>query len=88
MSEAATSQSGVDERGSETGLTPKQRRILTHLRNHVHQQTYFKSRLIGDTLGLSAKEVGSNITRLQDDDVDISIERWGFSSGTTWKVSE
>jgi DNA-binding MarR family transcriptional regulator len=74
---AATSQS----------LTPKQHRILEYLRDHADDRTYFKSRLIGDELELSAKEVGANMPAIEDaDDHDLEVERWGYSSSTTWKV--
>ncbi|OLZ41921.1 hypothetical protein A6E15_13425 [Natrinema saccharevitans] len=67
-------------------LTSKQQRILEYLRNNAATKTYFKSRLIGQELGMTAKEVGSNITALQEGDYDVDIEKWGYSSSTTWKV--
>ncbi|MFA9515702.1 hypothetical protein ACERIT_00530 [Halopenitus sp. H-Gu1] len=69
-----------------TNLTEKQRRILAYLRSNVDSQTYFKSRLIAEDLGLSAKEVGANIRSVRDASTDLSIEKWGYSSGTTWMV--
>ncbi|ELZ14772.1 hypothetical protein C477_19809 [Haloterrigena salina JCM 13891] len=68
-------------------LTSKQRRILQYLRDNAGTKTYFKSRLIGQELGMTAKEVGSNITALQDGNFDVEIEKWGYSSSTTWKVN-
>ncbi len=68
-------------------LTSKQRRILQYLRENAATKTYFKSRLIAEELGMTAKEVGSNIAALQQGDVDVEIEKWGYSSSTTWKVS-
>ncbi|THE66284.1 hypothetical protein D8Y22_03145 [Salinadaptatus halalkaliphilus] len=67
-------------------LTSKQQQILQYLRSNAATKTYFKSRLIGQELGMTAKEVGSNITALQEGDYDIEIEKWGYSSSTTWKV--
>ncbi|MFC6765077.1 DUF7123 family protein [Natrinema soli] len=67
-------------------LTSKQQQILEYLRNNAATKTYFKSRLIGKELGMTAKEVGSNITALQNGDYDVEIEKWGYSSSTTWKV--
>ncbi|MFA9415782.1 hypothetical protein [Natrinema sp. HArc-T2] len=67
-------------------LTSKQQRILEYLRNNAATKTYFKSRLIGKELGMTAKEVGSNITALQEGNYDVEIEKWGYSSSTTWKV--
>ena len=69
-------------------LSEKQRRILRYLRTNLDQRTYFKSRLIAEDLGLSAKEVGANMRALLDGDVDLTVEKWGYSSGTTWKVTQ
>ena len=68
------------------GLSEKQQRILAYLREHADEQTYFKSRLIGEALGLSAKEVGANMAAVRRASA-LSIEKWGYSSGTTWKVT-
>jgi DNA-binding MarR family transcriptional regulator len=70
-----------------TGLSPKQKQILRYLREHAGEQTYFKSRLIADELGLSAKEVGANMSAVVDAAADIDVEKWGYSSGTTWMVT-
>jgi DNA-binding MarR family transcriptional regulator len=70
-----------------TDLTEKQRHILRYLREHVEKRTYFKSRLIGEELGLSAKEVGTNMPALEGGGFGLDIEKWGYSSGTTWKVT-
>ena len=70
-----------------TDLTDKQRRILSYLREHGQMKTYFKSRLIGEELGMSAKEVGSNMTAICEGDFEVDVEKWGYSSGTTWKVT-
>jgi hypothetical protein len=69
-------------------LTEKQRDILSYLREHSDTQTYFKSRLIGEELDLSAKEVGTNMTALEEAEVGLDIEKWGYSSSTTWMVTE
>ncbi len=68
-------------------LTDKQRRILAYLRENGRTKTYFKSRLIGEELGLSAKEVGANMSAICEGNFDVDVEKWGYSSGTTWKVS-
>ena len=68
-------------------LSDKQRRILAYLRENGRMKTYFKSRLIGKDLGLSAKEVGTNMTAICEGEFGIDVERWGYSSGTTWKVT-
>jgi hypothetical protein len=68
-------------------LSEKQRRILTYLRERADTETYFKSRLIGEDLDLSAKEVGANMDAVRRAAYDLEIEKWGYSSGTTWKVT-
>jgi len=71
-------------------LTEKQRRILAYLRDRAEREdggVYLKSRLIGEELGLSAKEVGANMAAVRRAAGDLAIEKWGYSSGTTWKVS-
>ena len=70
-----------------TDLSDKQRRILAYLRENGRMKTYFKSRLIGEDLGLSAKEVGTNMTAICEGEFDVDVEKWGYSSGTTWKVT-
>lgn len=68
-------------------LSEKQRRILEFLRMNSGTKTYFKSRLIGEELDLSAKEVGTNMKAIEEGSFDIEVEKWGYSSATTWKVT-
>lgn len=70
-----------------TTLNDKQRRILQYLREQSQTSTYFKSRLIGDDLEMSAKEVGVNMPALVDGEFDVTVEKWGYSNSTTWKVT-
>ncbi|MFC4549049.1 MULTISPECIES: DUF7123 family protein [Halorussus] len=70
-----------------TTLTDKQQRILQFLREKGQMKTYFKSRLIGDELDMTAKEVGANMTAIADGEFDVDVEKWGYSSSTTWKVT-
>lgn len=84
MSAARTDAAAVEP----TGLSEKQARILEYLRRHAPDRTYFKSRLIADDLGLSAKEVGANMGAVADAATGLDVEKWGYSSGTTWMVTE
>jgi DNA-binding MarR family transcriptional regulator len=68
-------------------LSEKQHRILEFLRNAADEQTYFKSRLIADELDMSPKEVGTNMTALERGEFEITVEKWGYSSSTTWMVT-
>jgi hypothetical protein len=38
-------------------------------------------------LDLTAKEVGANMTAICDGEFDVEVEKWGYSSGTTWMVT-
>lgn len=69
------------------GLSPKQARILRYLRENAADRTYFKSRLIAEDLDLSAKEVGANMSAVAAAATDLDVEKWGYSSGTTWMVT-
>ncbi len=80
MSTTATQTTGTE-------LNGKQRRILSYLRANVDDQTYFKSRLIAEELDLTAKEVGANMTAICDGEFDVEVDKWGYSSGTTWMVT-
>lgn len=73
---------------SQEGLTEKQRRILAYLRAETDGIGYFKSRLIGKQLGLSASEVGTNIRAVGTGRFGITVSYWGKSGGTTWEVTE
>jgi hypothetical protein len=72
---------------SDVQFSEKQARILDYLREHVDSQTYYKSRLIGSDLDLSANEVGTNMLALACSDIELTIEKWGYSSSTTWMVT-
>ncbi|MEF8779920.1 MAG: hypothetical protein V5A46_04515 [Haloferacaceae archaeon] len=69
-----------------SSFSEKQRRIYEYLRSNADERTYFKSRLIAEELDLSAKEVGANIRAVREVNTDLTIEKWGYSSGTTWMV--
>jgi DNA-binding MarR family transcriptional regulator len=87
MSATAEATDAAETAGpSGADLSEKQRRILQYLAENA-EQTYFKSRLIADELGLSAKEVGANMRAIRREDVGLTVEKWGYSSGTTWMVT-
>ncbi len=75
------------EGGDGGSLSDKQSRILDYLEARVDEQTYFKSRCIGEALDLSAKEVGSNMRAIRSGEFGIDVEKWGYSSSTTWMVT-
>jgi hypothetical protein len=84
---SATAAQGQSETtDAATDLTEKQQRIVDYLRAEAEGTAYFKSRLIGEALDMTAKEVGANM-RVVREAAPFEIEKWGYSSGTTWKVT-
>jgi hypothetical protein len=49
-------------------------------------ELYFKSKFIADDVGLSPKEIGALMVKLRDDATDLSVEKWSYTSATTWRV--
>jgi hypothetical protein len=49
-------------------------------------EMYFKSKFIADEVGLSPKEIGALMVKLEESASDIEIEKWSYTSATTWRV--
>lgn len=66
----------------------KRVRLAKHLRVQVaNGSRYFKSSTIAHELGLSSKEVGTNLGLLAREVDDLHIEKWAQASkATTWLV--
>jgi len=65
----------------------KESRLADYLRERAEAgDMYFKSKFIAEEVGLSAKEIGALIVKLQDSVEDLSIERWSYTGATTWRV--
>jgi len=68
---------------------PKDERLADYLRDRVEDgEMYFKSKFIADDVGLSSKEIGALIVKLQESVDDLSIERWSYTGATTWRVEQ
>ncbi len=66
-----------------------QQKILYYLYGNLSRgQHYFKSKYIANDLGLSSKEVGTNLGILSDICDDLKITRWSYSHSTTWMVTQ
>ncbi|GGM57222.1 hypothetical protein J2752_000974 [Halarchaeum rubridurum] len=67
----------------------KETRLLSYLREKAADgELYFKSKFIADDVELSTKEIGALMAKLSDstDDLDLDIEKWSYTSATTWRV--
>jgi hypothetical protein len=65
-----------------------QERIVLYLRAALSRgKYYYKSKYIARDLGLSSKEVGTNMAILAEICEDLTIIRWSYSNSTTWMVT-
>ncbi|USZ67191.1 hypothetical protein NGM10_10655 [Halorussus salilacus] len=66
----------------------KEQRLQQFLRRKADDgEMYFKSKFIADEVGLSAKEIGALMVKLKESAADLEIEKWSYTSATTWRVS-
>jgi hypothetical protein len=64
-----------------------QEAIIEYLKNGIKEgKRFFKSKYIARDLGMSPKEVGTNMKILSDECGDLRIEKWSYSKSTTWRV--
>jgi len=65
-----------------------QHKIVQYLNGGITRgKHYFKSKYIAKDLGLSPKEVGTNMAILAEICKDLDIVRWSYSNSTTWMVT-
>ena len=70
------------------GAVDKQARLKEYLRNRAADgEVYFKSKFIADDVGLSPKEIGALMFKLSESATDLEIEKWSYTSATTWRVA-
>lgn len=71
-----------------TELGETDRKILDYLRESVSRgEQYIRSKTIANQLGLSSKQVGARLPRLDEQSDDVEIEKWGRARSTTWRVT-
>jgi len=77
---ATTSQLGTS--------SSKEQAVAAYLRDKVQMgECYFKSRFIADDIDLSPKEIGAMMVKIREQSENLDIEKWSYSSGTTWRVT-
>ena len=78
---AATAQPAADT---------KEDRLARFLRDQVASdgELYFKSKFIAEEVDLSPKEIGALMVKLRDSVADLEIEKWSYTSATTWRVTD
>ena len=71
------------------GYTERQISLLTYLKCQVHGgKCFFKAKHIAREIGLSSREVGTNMGILAQTCDELSISRYGYSNSTTWRVTD
>jgi hypothetical protein len=66
----------------------KEQRLRAFLSEKTEDgEIYFKSKFIADEVGLSSKEIGALMVKLSDSATDLEIEKWSYTSATTWRVA-
>ncbi|MFB6093852.1 MAG: hypothetical protein ABEJ77_02800 [Halanaeroarchaeum sp.] len=65
----------------------KEARLRRYLREKATDgELYFKSKFIAEEVGLSPKEIGALMVKLSESATDLEIEKWSYTSATTWRV--
>jgi hypothetical protein len=65
----------------------KEERLRSFLeRKAADGEMYFKSKFIADEVGLSPKEIGALMVKLKESAADLEVEKWSYTSATTWRV--
>ena len=73
---------------TESTTENKESRLRRYLRQRAEDgEVYVKSKFIADDVGLSPKEIGALMVKLRDSAADLDIEKWSYTSATTWRVS-
>ena len=77
---ATTSPSGEDE-------PSKEQRLKSFLAEKASDgEMYFKSKFIAEEVGLSPKEIGALMVKLKDSATELEVEKWSYTSATTWRI--
>jgi DNA-binding Lrp family transcriptional regulator len=72
-----------------TELTDEDKQILDYLHEQVSRgESYFRSKTIAKHIGLSSKQVGARLPKLDEETDDVEIEKWGRARSTTWRVTQ
>jgi len=71
----------------EESTASKEQRLRAFLKRKAQDgEMYFKSKFIADEVGLSPKEIGAIMVKLSDSAPDLHVEKWSYTSATTWRV--
>ncbi|MEF8822381.1 MAG: hypothetical protein V5A52_08895 [Halovenus sp.] len=76
--------------GQNVDLSTKASRLCTYLQRRIEEDGtfYTKSRDIAEDIELSSKEIGAAMGQLRETNQQPQIEKWGYTNGTTWRISK
>lgn len=67
----------------------KRRRVEEHLLDRLEDGPLFvKSRFLAEEVALSTREIGAALGRLAEDSARLEIQKWSYTSATTWRVED
>lgn len=73
---------------AQSSAASKEDRLKSYLRQKAEDgELYFKSKFIAEDVGLSPKEIGALMVKLRDSASELNIEKWSYTSATTWRVT-
>ena len=81
---STTTQPSTDDANGGPGKDERLRQFLKQKADDG--ELYFKSKFIADEVGLSPKEIGALMVKLRDSCPGLEIEKWSYTSATTWRV--
>jgi len=72
---------------SQNDTRSKEERLRSYLKQKAADgEVYFKSKFIADEVDLSPKEIGALMVKLKESAGELEIEKWSYTSATTWRV--
>ena len=76
------------EQDSSLSTEAKTELLKDYLRDRAESgNLYFNSKLIAEDVGLSPKEIGAILAKIRiDSTTDFQLEKWAYTSATTWRV--
>ena len=74
---------------TEPSTENKEARLRRYLAQRVEDgEVYIKGKFIAEDVDLSPKEIGALMVKLRDSAADLEIEKWSYTSATTWRVTQ
>lgn len=79
----------TDRPGPDAAGASKTERLVRYLRSEAERSggvTYVKGKHIAGDVDLSPQEIGAILSDLTDTALDIEVEKWAYTTATTWRV--